>query len=138
MMTEHKYGPWQAHNATPDSTCPPDAAGKRGQWQMACETRIDAEKRPIEDFDALRWDRFGGGDIAAYRILQEPVRGEVVLYGQWFVACLGRVTLSKGLNDTHCLVLPTLDGSLVCGRFAQVDDAGALVKDGAIVSVGAV
>lgn len=129
-MTAPIYGPWIAHNATPDSTCPPDAVGKRGQLQRTGESRLSAENKSPRKFSEYLWNTVPMADcqVAAYRLLQEPVRGKIIQY----------LAQDPNRNDTHIASFPTLDGSLVCGRFAQVDDAGALVKDGAIVSVGAV
>lgn len=135
---EQRFGPWIIHNATPDSTCPPDAVGKRGRVQLASETRLEVEKQGTVRLEKLRWHLTSAfHPVVAWQALIEPVRGEVVLGGvmeedgDW-VFCSYE---TSGVVD---ITLPTLDGALVCARFAQVDDAGALVKDGAIVSVGAV
>lgn len=77
-----------------------------GSWDEACPSWVD--------------------DIA-YRIKPEPVVGEAVLHtGQpdfyeW-AACSDN-------DDTHTLTLPTLDGQLVTGEFANEDGMKVVIEE---------
>lgn len=107
-MTAPIYGDWIAHNATPDSTCPPDAVGKRGQWQGEDERRCDMIDMLPRSFDELwHWNY-----VIAYRVLIEPVRGVETLWREddgWADCDYGK--------STHTLRLPTLDGALIPGEY---------------------
>jgi len=111
-MTAPKYGPWQAHNATPDSTCPPDAVGKAGRVISA------NGEHETPDMSGLRlWASDTGiPPIVAWQALIEPVRGEVVKH-----------VAVKGGFVTHTLRLPTLDGALIPGEYIGPDGATIVV-----------
>lgn len=117
MTAEPKYGPWIAWNATPDSTCPPDAVGKAGE--VDCLGSIGTYSRvKVKDLASVFWT---SENVLRYRVMIEPVRGEVVFHGLihgWTVAMLEA--------DTHTLRLPTVDGALIPGTYTGPD--GAVIK----------
>jgi hypothetical protein len=71
-------------------------------------------------------------DLDSYRIKPEPVVGEVVLYGSDYGKEGFGFAFDGGLlerSDTHTLTLPTLDGNLVTGEFANEDGMKVVIEE---------
>jgi hypothetical protein len=115
----NKYGPWIAFN--PGDT--PPSGDVMVQVQLACQTRIQAEEGYFGKADYLGWldALIEEYQIIAYRILQQPVRGDVVMLGN--AICLDKY--HNSLN-THRVTFPTDDGQLIPGTYTGPD--GAQIK----------
>ena len=69
-------------------------------------------------------------DVYAYRIKPEPVVGEVVLSGQAGDSAVAEIFARPGFAGcTHTLTLPTLDGKLVTGEFANEDGMKVVIEE---------
>lgn len=85
------------------------------------------------DFDSGVWS----GCIApfqvvasgAYRIKPEPVVGEVVLNAEAYNDGTYYFSAASGSADTHRVALPTLDGQLVTGEFANEDGMKVVIEE---------
>lgn len=127
-MTAPIYGPWQAHNAMPDSTCPPDAVGRRVQVQTFEARRVDAVSHDPRYANSWDWADTGVQDpIIAYRILIEPVLGEIVLTG--YMARAGRLIIEEANAGWHTLTItmPTINNALIPGEYIGPDGATIVV-----------
>lgn len=119
-----QYGPWIAFN--PGDTPPADDV--MVQVQLANETRIQVERETGEErrSDLWTWTFSGNnGDIIAYRVVKQTVRGEVVVTG-WLDEAGGVFSDEKVGTETHRLTLPTTDSKLIPGTYTGPD--GATIK----------
>lgn len=65
-----------------------------------------------------------------YRIKPEPVVGEAVLHGGGDYGCGNACFSDEDIEcDTHTLTLPTLDGDLVTGEFANEDGMKVVIEE---------
>lgn len=115
----NKYGPWIAFN---EGDTPP-ADDVMVQVQLDRHTREYAATLHPEEAKNVNWTRYYPADIVVtnYRILQQPVRGEVVMIGN--AICLDKY--DNSLN-THRVTFPTIDGQLIPGAYTGPD--GAQIK----------
>ena len=108
-MTEARIGDWVAWNGRGE---PPTG---RVRVQRYSASRKTAELRPAQNAHDLVW--VGGPNnqrIVYYQLCSEPVRGELVLYGGLHTGWNG----GKGVEDTHIITIPILDGELPLGDVA--------------------
>ena len=115
MTAEHQFGPWIAWNATRGSTCPPDAVGKRVEFDWLSSSGY---RRDVNDANRIDWTNI---NLLRYRVLIEPVRGEIVLRsnnGDWWGIGAEAAAFT--------LTLPTDDGAPIPGTYTGPD--GAVIK----------
>lgn len=116
-----QYGPWIAFN--PGDT--PPALDVKVQAQAVDQTRKDAM-----DEDPWPAHRFHWAGVSDYRVVKQPVRGEVVYDGtlRTFYSLHSGLTANAYDHETdHCHVtFTTADGLLIPGTYTGPD--GATIK----------